>query len=150
MLTLRKANLNDMLQYFYWRNEAIVRKNSFNIQEVSWSEHQAWFVNRLNDENCFLYIGMDKETYIGQVRFDCQNGLAIIDYSIDKDHRRQGLGKEIVEKAIFEIKREYLGLSIIKAEVKTDNVASNKLFVKLNFINQHKKRGVQTYLLKLS
>jgi len=45
MLTLRKANLNDMLQYFYWRNEIIIRENSFNIQEVSWSEHQAWCGN---------------------------------------------------------------------------------------------------------
>lgn len=79
-----------------------------------------------------------------------KHGVATIDYSIDKDHRRKGLGKEIVKKAIFEIKRDYLDLSIIRAEVKTDNVASNKLFVKLNFINQHEKRGVQTYFLKLS
>jgi UDP-2,4-diacetamido-2,4,6-trideoxy-beta-L-altropyranose hydrolase len=150
MLVLRNATVDDMQQYFDWANDELVRQNSINTKIIGWDEHQKWFNNKLNSSSSFLYLAENKQSRIGQVRFDCENSEATINYSISIDYRGLGLGKEILKQAIEKISQDCLYIKIIKAKVKISNIASNKILIRLGFVERDKTKQTAVYQLALS
>ncbi len=146
---LRKANINDCKLFFDWTNDKVVRKNSFHTDVIKWRDHQEWFKGKLNNSNSYLYIVENNQDKIGQVRFDCVDGKALIDYSISRNFRGKGFGKQTVARAIEKIKHDFLGVNVIEAKVKTTNIASSKIFLGLNFNKQNATKGIVIYQLEL-
>lgn len=146
-MILRNASWNDCKLYFNWANDEIVRKNAIQTENVEWKAHQEWFKKKLRSENCFLYIAEIDSKMVGQIRFDCVNSIATIDYSISEVYRGEGFGKILVQKGIEKIRIDYNELKMIEALVKVNNIASNKIFLNLNFIQQKKTREFKTYNL---
>ncbi|MCR5175628.1 MAG: GNAT family N-acetyltransferase, partial [Anaerovibrio sp.] len=73
-LYLRVADENDKLLLFEWSNDPEVRKNSFNTDSISLPEHEQWLKNALADENTLIYILMERDIPVGQIRLvhgDC-------------------------------------------------------------------------------
>ena len=130
-ISLRKAHADDVGIYFEWVNDREVRKQSFNSEAIAWETHKEWYKNRLLDDNCITYVMESDGQPVGPIRFDITDGVAAIDYSLDKQLRGKHLGQRLVNEAIN------LGLKkrnvIFQASVKKQNIASIKTFMKLGF-----------------
>ena len=134
-IIIRLAQLEDLSLYLGWVNEPIVRKNSIDSDQVSLSIHEKWFSNKLNSKNSILLVMELDELPIGQIRFDIENEIALIDYSIDQEFRKKGFGDILIKKGI-----EYLlktpktnNISVFRGVVKTFNTPSIRVFIKNGF-----------------
>lgn len=132
-LYLRSATVDDMNILFDWANEPSVRKNSFNTNNISIDEHKAWLERVLADMHTKLFILQEDDNPVGQVRLALKDGKWQISYSIAPAYRGQGYGKIILRLAENElIHRGHTGEKLY-AEVKKDNIASQRIFKKLGY-----------------
>ncbi|MCT4585621.1 MAG: GNAT family N-acetyltransferase [Peptostreptococcaceae bacterium] len=129
-LYLRKVNYNDIQTLFEWSNEKQVRNNAFNKNRITYKEHLNWFENKIKNINTHMYIYMNDDNFIGQIRIDIKDKIAKISYSIDSDCRGLGLGSKIIKELEKKVKEDSLNFNIFIAEVKEYNVASRKIFLK--------------------
>ena len=122
-----------MKLYYNWVNEPQVRKNSCDSKKhISWHSHKNWFRKKIQDKSSTLYVFEKKDVEAGQVRFEKQNKIVRINFSICKKFRGCGLGKKMLTMAIRKYK---LSKSItFIGEVKTKNLPSIKIFKSLGFI----------------
>lgn len=132
-LFLRPATIDDVNILFKWVNEPSVRKNSFNTNIISMDEHKAWLERVLTDMNTRLYILQEDDNPIGQVRLAYDTNMWQISYSIAPAYRGQGYGKIILQLAENELIRGGHVGEHLYAEVKKDNIASQRIFKKLGY-----------------
>lgn len=86
---------------FTWVNDPLVRKFSFNTNEITRTEHGKWFQSLLNDDSTFYLIFYSEENNpVGQVRIN-QNGpnLAKIGVLVNSQNRGKGYAAEIIRIA---------------------------------------------------
>jgi RimJ/RimL family protein N-acetyltransferase len=133
-LKLRKANALDMDITYSWATNPKIRAYAFNQNEIRFTDHQNWFLNKINDATCYYFLLEESENPIGSIRFDIKNKEAIISYLIDPKYHGNGLGVYLLEKGIaaFLNFKENKGLELI-GFVLDSNIASVKAFEKLNF-----------------
>ena len=154
---LRKATPEYLLTYYNWANDEAVRKNSFSPEPIDLETHKNWFKQKLNNPDTLLYILEKNENPVGQIRFDVEEKIAHIDYSIDSKFRGLGLGKHILQLGIEQFLLDESRKIYFQAVVKTGNFASHKIFQKIGFnkvaakqTNKRKNSATTTYQLKLS
>ena len=72
--------------FFEWTNEPQVRQNSYQTEPVLLKNHEIWFKNKINDDNCTLLVFENHlKQAIGQVRIEKKDqNLALIGISNDK------------------------------------------------------------------
>lgn len=142
------CNISHAEQISNWANDLDVRKNAFNSNPIEWADHVKWFEKKLASQSTKLYILKKNEDLIGQIRFDLnEHHNWLIDYSIDKNFRGQGLGKLIIQLGIEKIKA--YSHDII-AEVKVDNIASIQVFSALGFRQIFKNNDYVTFEFKIN
>ncbi|MGL4912226.1 MAG: GNAT family N-acetyltransferase [Romboutsia sp.] len=123
MIYIRAVEQKDCELLFTWSNEKYVRKNSFNLSSIDLNEHKKWFSEKINDENCKMFIITKDNKDVGQIRIDIDNQIGTINYSIDFNYRGQGIGSEVLK--IINIYTDSLTLI---GKVKKENKASIKAF----------------------
>jgi RimJ/RimL family protein N-acetyltransferase len=144
---LRRAVTNhDALLLFDWANDNTVRANSFNEEPISIIDHFKWFNNKINNKDTVIYILTDiYKSNIGQIRVDKVDDFFEIDYSISHFYRGRGFGNKIVQLLLAEFGNvNYL------AKVKTENIASKKVFINNGFDLQIEGDSLFIYLKKMS
>lgn len=132
---IRKANNKDLIQYFNWANDTNVRENSFSPEKIEVEDHIKWFLEKLKDKSCFMYVFEIDDAPIGQVRFDISESIAQIDYSISELERGGGLGVRMLNQALerFVFEAKAFKVECIHGIVKLSNIGSIKTFEKLGF-----------------
>lgn len=133
MLLLREVNSNDMMLIFNWSNDPAVRLESFNSEPILLENHKKWFTKVMDDNNILFYILQEDGKDVGQIRLAVENNTAVISYMISAEFRGRGLGKKIIHLAEERIKQAKTDVIYLKAEVKIDNKASEKVFVDNGF-----------------
>ncbi len=136
---LRRADLSDAEDVLKWRNDETTRKNSFSGEVISLSSHLKWFENKLSDKNCRLYIMMDEDRKVGNIRVDIENGVGEISYMIAPDCRRKGYGKKMIALVENEMPGEVemlMGLTL------KENQASGKCFLANGYAEEEKERAI--------
>lgn len=128
-VNLRDADKDDCELLFSWANDPEVRMNAINTNPIEWDGHVDWFNKILSGGTSKIFILERNGIPAGQVRFDLNDNQYIIDYSVDKGFRGQGLGKLMLERGI-----DRIGKARFKAVVKTENVGSVAIFESLNFL----------------
>jgi len=114
------------------------RQSAFNLKDISWEDHNAWFLNKQNDPNCFQYIALNSHDIpIGQIRFDINDSVAEIDYSVDKNFRDMGLGKILLKKGVEFFCAEVERPITIQGCVKKENEPSSRVFEDIGFQHTH-------------
>ena len=125
IVVLRDTSRDDCEMYWHWVNDPEVRKQSHNSELIEWEEHKYWFNKQLGRDNVRMFVAYNwsspKAVPVGQIRFEYTNKEWNLSYSVDAEHRRQGIGKQMIELGIKK-------LNIIRAEVKEDNFVSNYIF----------------------
>lgn len=129
-VNLRLATLNEMKLLYTWVNDDAVRENSLGQKLISWEEHCEWYKGKLDSENCVIKIIYTEgdNCPVGQIRLDCVEEFTYITYSISKESRGKGYGYLGLKEAL-----ETWRLGTFRAVVKKSNVASRRIFEKLQF-----------------
>lgn len=149
-ISCRPAEMADMDLLYNWVNESAVRRNSFNSEPITYSEHKKWFTHCLSDKSCEIYIFYLSDIPLGQVRLNYSDGNAVIDYSIDLKYRGQGYGKIIIRQIEETVRKKHPEISYMVGEVKFDNVASQKVFEDNEYSLSSNKEGVFRYCKDLN
>jgi UDP-2,4-diacetamido-2,4,6-trideoxy-beta-L-altropyranose hydrolase len=130
-LQLRVAEPGDLLLYFGWVNDPEVRKQSVNTDTIGLKAHKKWFGDRLSDPDSYLFVLQAGDLPVGQVRFDCRDDVASVDYTLDPLVRGRGWGTTLISSGVARLWQSR-PLSIC-ARVRMQNLASRKVFGKLKF-----------------
>lgn len=131
---IKLATIDNMKDIFDLSNDDLVRANSFNQDKIEWKQHQNWFKNKINDENCIFYVVKDiNNKLIAQVRFDKNDIEADISISISPEFRGKGYGAKVLKSTSMKIIQEN-NIQKINAYVKIENVASKNIFEKAGYI----------------
>ena len=152
---IRLAKLEDLTLYFKWVNEPSVRKNSIDTGQISLVLHEKWFLNMLNSYNSILLVLELNEVPIGQLRFDIEDEIVLIDYSIDQEFRLRGFGNLLIQRGIdyfMKISKNDEKDFVFRGIVKRINTASIKVFIKNGFLENKKLKSIdkQVFEMKLS
>jgi len=143
-ISIRQASSGDLLTYFRWANDPSVRQNAVNTAPIPLEGHTSWFKAKLKNKHAKLYVIEKGNIPIGQVRLDKAESGWEVDYSIDKRFRGKGFGEIMLRLTIIEFRKKHS--DPVVAKVKSLNVASNKVFLKLNFKEKKaQKTGGETY-----
>lgn len=127
-LSYRFADIDDLDLYFKWVNDTDVRTQSFNSQPFSYAEHKKWFTNVLQNKDILLFLFKIEQNPVAQVRVKTEHNKATINYSVDANYRGKGIAKAIIKITGKYIFNNLPNVNLIEAFVKTNNVASNKVF----------------------
>lgn len=131
---LRAAAYEDMELIYEWANDKEVRANSFQTRQITMEEHKAWYTNKLGSKSTVFCIMMERETPVGQIRLELDGEMAQVNYSIAKEFRGKGYGKKIVLLAEQKLRQEYPQIVKMRAEVKTENLSSGKVFERNGYV----------------
>jgi len=140
-LQVRPATAADEGLLLRWANDPDVRANSFSAEPIAPAEHQRWFRAGLADANRLLLIARDAQGCpLGQIRFDRQPQPtveapreAMMDLSLDRCARGQGLATELVRLGLQAMERHWGPGTEAVAEVLAGNTASQATFVRAGF-----------------
>lgn len=129
---LRSVTVDDAEQLYIWRNEALVRENSFQTAMIFYEDHQNWLNTILEDKTVIFCILMVDASAIGQVRLKIDDKMGIVSYSIGQEYRSKGYGKLILK--LLEDRLRNLGLEAnLVGYVKKGNIASQRVFESLGY-----------------
>lgn len=138
---------------FSLSNDSLVRANSFNQNKIEYNDHCNWFKKTIADKNVLFFLVFEdecQESFIGQIRFkrECEkSNKCVISLSITEQFRGKHIAGEFIELGIEELKKNWHNVESVVAEVKDENAASNKLFIKEGFKLVSK---VNTYKLNIT
>ena len=149
-MIIRKAldTEKDCNLVFSLSNDPLVRSVSFNQNKIEYSNHIKWYKNAVKNDNILFLLVFDDDTennFIGQIRFNREEKTSnecIISLSITEKFRGKGIGNQFMQSGIEMLHNQWKDIKTIIAEVKADNIASNKLFIKEGF---ELKSSVNTY-----
>ena len=99
-IRIRKAKTDDLMLFFKWANDALVRKNSISTNTININDHYKWFHGKLKSKDSIMLIMEVNGDSVGQVRFDLVENKAIINYSVDCEYRGKGYGTLLIELGI--------------------------------------------------
>jgi UDP-2,4-diacetamido-2,4,6-trideoxy-beta-L-altropyranose hydrolase len=136
---LGTASEQDIGLYFNWANDPVVRNSAVNSSTISWPSHQAWFTDKLQDPNCWLFILEAAGLPVGQIRFEIAEKVANIDYSLDPIVRGRGWGRRLV--AMGSSLMQQMEPLRLYAKVKVTNDASRAVFASLGFMETASSAG---------
>lgn len=119
---------------YEWTNEEQVRKNSFSADKIPYEDHSKWFYSKISSEETQIYICLYEHIKaVGVIRLDKFLDGARISYSVEKEQRGKGIGKTMVVLLESKIIEENILKPKLYAEVKKDNLASQKIFKSLEY-----------------
>ncbi|MCH7412068.1 GNAT family N-acetyltransferase [Belliella sp. R4-6] len=144
-LYLKKATIDDANSTYRWATDAKVRNYSFNKDLIEFDEHYNWFVSKIHDQSCYYFILCLGGQKIGSIRVDVNFKFneGLISYLIDSRFHGKGFGKVIL-KLLEERILSDLSLKsfVLKGLVMHENIASVRIFEKLNYSFSKIKNGV--------
>ena len=142
---IKKASLADMMDIYALANEKSVRQNSINTEPISLQTHKEWFLARLNNKNCLIYVYRQNDELAGVCRIEKeQDGdFWVVSIDVAPKFRHQGIATKLLNSIINKHKtKNFL------AFVRTQNTKSAGLFTKLGFKLSGKQIQKDVELLK--
>lgn len=118
-----------------WRNDIETRNNSYNTNLIKWDDfknifYQKYFIHKIPP--LFALFENNKICFIGCRDTDINYDIEI-SINLDPKYRNKKLSSKIIESTILYIKKNYPLINNIIAEIKVDNIVSNKIFMNNNF-----------------
>lgn len=132
-LEVRRAAAHNAVTYFAWANDPTVRATAVQPIAIDWITHAAWFERRLADPDSYLYLFEWAGCLVGQVRIQFTGTVGTISYSLDAAWRGKKLGFKMLRRAMAELRRERQGAWTLAGVIRTDNLASVRIFERLGF-----------------
>jgi len=138
VLTIRKATLEDLGCITKIYNDAILYTvATFDTDQKTMEEQEAWFKN--HDENHAVVVAEENGSISGWASLSkysdrcAYSGTAEVSLYVDKEHRRKGVGRKLLQAIVDEGQRS--GLHTLIARITDENIVSIKLFASEKFEN---------------
>ena len=131
-LALRPVREDDCRLLYEWANDPIVRAQSFSSRPIEWDEHSAWFRARLDDAASLLYVAVDGDSSVGQIRYDVNGKGAVVSVSVADGFRGRGYASRMIRLGSQKLFATNAA-AVIHAYVKTGNTASLQAFRNAGF-----------------
>lgn len=129
---IRPAKEADSRNIWEWRNDPLDRAKSFSKDAIPWEVHQGWFATRLADSTCHFFVFELRGEAIGQLRVEVDMvGCGEIHIAVGRQYRAKGYAQKALILVMQELK--VLGVKMLLARVKPDNVSSAVMFLKAGF-----------------
>jgi pseudaminic acid synthase len=130
-----EKNDSDAELIMIWRNDLDTRNNSYNSNLLKWDDfknifYEKYFIHTIPP--LFALYENKKICFIGCRDTDINYDIEI-SINLDPQYRNKKLSSKIIESTILYIKKNYPLINNIIAEIKVDNISSNKIFIKNNF-----------------
>ena len=150
-IEIRKASHDDINDFYYWRNHKKTRNMLKNSEPISWKEHTNWYLKSLKRINRVSLVILLKESKlkIGCIGFDIKENNSFISIIIDPKFRKKKLSKISLDEAIKFFKKDNSNIDLILAEIKSENIASEKIFEQVGFVLKKKHKNINIYELSI-
>lgn len=136
-LRLRPAQAADLWLYHWWANDPQVRRQSFNGDPISLEQHRRWFAARLGSPLALLRVLEDGHGLpLGQIRLERETTdapRAVIGFSLDRLARGRGQAAPLLQLGLAELARCWGPAMEAYGEVRAENPASCRAFVRAGF-----------------
>ncbi len=146
-IEFRFVEKSDVERVWEIRNHPKARANSFNNDPIPFFSHQQWFEDQyFTNRNNYCLVLVIEGLVVGYCRFDLKEPrLYRNSIALDPQFHGQGLGKKLLEEGLRRLPLN----STVFAEVEKDNIASLKLFQKMEFrtINEDAKFKYLEYVV---
>jgi len=133
VISLRPATAADADLVFRWRNDPFILAHGSSQREVHWEEHQKWFAETISSSARRMFIVLEGDSPIGQVRFDRQNRQdCVVSVYLLRAFTGRGWGVRAINRgctAVFEA----WDVERIIACVRMDNPPGRSAFLKAGF-----------------
>ncbi len=145
---LREAGAADGALLFEWVNSPDSLANKERTEApIPRAEHECWFAKRLSDPATRIWIVEADNQPVGQVRLQCNAGVAEVDIYIAANWRGRGYARAALRDAIAYFRQNEPDRPIV-ARVLVDNAASRALFESLGFAVADADAAVREYRLE--
>lgn len=138
-VTLRNAQVTDMLAIWWWNNAPAIRAVSLRTTSIPFSEHSSWFMGHLVDSDSTLFVVESDGVSAGIVRFRRQRSIATVSISLSAACRGRGLGRRALAAACDAHLREFPRLPI-EAWILKGNEQSRRCFTAVGFTERDRRR----------
>jgi len=147
MIKTRKAELSDSRIIFEWRNDEFTRKMSHVTGTVQWEVHSAWYTSSLENKNRLLLLceSQSDSKKVAIVRFDINFSRALVSINLSPEIRGKGVAKQCLSESITYFKYEFPRVNALDAEIKPENIASQRLFKSVGFVRVRKEVNTLYY-----
>lgn len=137
MITVRPATLADADLLLGWANDPITRAAGFHRDAISPETHARWLRERLDSPAGRLYVGMEGERPVGQVRLDGDpDGRVEIGIAVAPSERGRGIGHDLLRAGLTAgIADPALEAALFVARIRPENAASIALFTGAGFLH---------------
>nr|WP_319392049.1 GNAT family N-acetyltransferase [uncultured Desulfobacter sp.] len=146
---LRTAHIEDARLLYDWANDLEARRMAFSCAAIDWAAHIKWLEKKLNDANTYIYIAMEDNDPIGQIRFDVINHAeAQVDIHTKPNMRGKGVGSRIIDLGVHRFFSDSR-VNTIHAVIKQENTKSRCAFKNAGFKDIQRKsiNGVECILM---
>ncbi len=154
MIFLRPARKADCRDIWLWRNHPRVRQQAFFSRPIAYADHRKWFRRMKDDARVRLYIAENfRKEKIGQARFDRDGRRSsLISANLNPEFFGRRLGSRLVQEATRDFLKKYPAVKHVLADIKLNNVISQKAFVKAGYqyFQDSRKNGqlIITYIFR--
>lgn len=141
-MKLRQVTIQDADLLLEWRNDNATRKASHSTEKVSRTAHVEWLSRSLENNNRKLFIAEEDNVAVGTVRADFDKGVWEISWTTAPNARGKKVVQRMVKIVTEDIKQP------IRAEIKTNNIASIKVAERAGLEFSHTTEGIAHYVRK--
>lgn len=136
---LRTAHIEDARLLYDWANDLEVRRMAFSSNPIDWASHIKWLEKKLSDPNAYIYIAIEDNEPIGQIRFDIINDTeAQVDIHTKPGMRGKGVGSRIITSGVSRFFSDSR-VNTVHAVIKQQNTKSRRAFNKAGFKDVQRK-----------
>ncbi|MCF0039103.1 UDP-2,4-diacetamido-2,4,6-trideoxy-beta-L-altropyranose hydrolase [Dyadobacter fanqingshengii] len=135
---LRRVTIEDAELTYQWASDKKVRQYSLSQSTIQFDDHLAWLSRKWTDPKCIFYIALFCGKPVGSIRFDLNDGDAVISYLLDPDYHGQGLGAVMLKKGILSLgEASEDKIERLSGIVMPDNISSCRTFERFGFEREH-------------
>jgi RimJ/RimL family protein N-acetyltransferase len=147
-LILLPAENKDIDITFEWALNPIVRRYALSKDAIEFEKHKTWFQGKLQSDRCFYFIAWSNQQPVGSYRMDLDdNGTALISYLLDPAFHGLGFGYKLLSLGL-EAAKSNPRIQNLEGMVDGENIASIKVFERLNFKLVEELEGLMTYSIE--
>lgn len=141
-LKARLARLDDDALLLRWTNDTLAYQNAINPNAMDSKSHQEWFYKRLrNPEINRIYIIETEDDFpIGQVTFECAEGVWNIDFALDAAARNSKLSAKLLQIAMYEFRRSMNGV-LMFGQFRSDDFDMQKILEEHGIIESNSRKN---------
>lgn len=130
-VAVRRAVAEDSETIWLWRNDPLTRQMARDRQAIAWPDHARWYGHVVRDGRTTMLMAERDGVPVGMVRFDALEAEMLVSINVDPARRGEGVGSAALVAAL----RTQPAGRRIRADVRIENVVSQRLFAGVGFVD---------------